>query len=166
MAKETNGTQPPLWRILIIALLPTFIYSVGQGAIVPVIPAVATSLGADLGFAGFIAGSLLIGQAVGNLPAGAVVSRFGERRAMVFSAFATIVGALISVFAVNAWMLLAGVLVQGLHDGDVCARAAGVLEHVRAVPVPGAVDVDARRGVPLGHVRRAVHRDVDDHRDR
>ncbi|WP_282827746.1 MFS transporter [Gulosibacter sediminis] len=114
MATETNGTQPPLWRILIIALLPTFIYSVGQGAIVPVIPAVATSLGADLGFAGFIAGSLLIGQAVGNLPAGAVVSRFGERRAMVFSAFATIVGALISVFAVNAWMLLAGVLVQGL----------------------------------------------------
>ncbi|WP_282852961.1 MFS transporter [Gulosibacter sediminis] len=114
MATETNGTQPPLWRILIIALLPTFIYSVGQGAIVPVIPAVATSLGADLGFAGFIAGSLLIGQAVGNLPAGAVVGRFGERRAMVFSALATIVGALISVFAVNEWMLLAGVVVQGL----------------------------------------------------
>lgn len=114
MATETNGTQPPLWRILIIALLPTFIYSIGQGAIVPVIPTVATSLGADLGFAGFIAGSLLIGQALGNLPAGAVVSRFGERRAMVFSALATIVGALISVFAVNEWMLLAGVVVQGL----------------------------------------------------
>lgn len=114
MATETNGTQPPLWRILIIALLPTFIYSIGQGAIVPVIPTVATSLGADLGFAGFIAGSLLIGQALGNLPAGAVVGRFGERRAMVFSALATIVGALISVFAVNEWMLLAGVVVQGL----------------------------------------------------
>lgn len=114
MATDTNGTQPPLWRILIIALLPTFIYSIGQGAIVPVIPTVATSLGADLGFAGFIAGSLLIGQALGNLPAGAVVSRFGERRAMVFSALATIVGALISVFAVNEWMLLTGVVVQGL----------------------------------------------------
>jgi MFS family permease len=114
MASKANGAQPPLWRILVIALLPTFTYSVGQGAIVPVIPAVATSLGADLGFAGFIAGSLVIGQALGNLPAGGVVSRVGERRAMVISALATIVGALISVFAVNAWMLLAGVFLQGL----------------------------------------------------
>lgn len=124
MATDTNSTQPPLWRILLVALLPTFIYSVGQGAIVPVIPAVATSLGASLGFAGFIAGALVIGQAIGNLPAGGVVSRIGERRAMIFSALATIVGALISVFAVNVWMLLLGVFVQGLM-----AATFGIARH-------------------------------------
>ncbi|NLT27257.1 MAG: MFS transporter [Microbacteriaceae bacterium] len=85
-----------------------------MGAIVPVIPAIATGLGADVAFAGFIAGSLLIGQAIGNLPASAVVNRIGERRAMIVAALATIIGALVSVTATTTWQLLVGVLLQGL----------------------------------------------------
>ncbi|MDJ1370925.1 MFS transporter [Gulosibacter molinativorax] len=106
--------EAPLSRVLTIAFLPTFIYSIGQGAIVPVIPAVAASLGANVAFAGFIAGSLLIGQAIGNLPAASVVRKLGEQKAMMIAALATIIGASISYFATSTWMLLAGILIQGL----------------------------------------------------
>lgn len=108
------GDEAPLWQVLLVAFLPTFIYSIGMGAIVPVIPAIAAGLGADVAFAGFIAGSLLIGQAIGNLPASAVVNRIGERRAMIVAALATIIGALVSVTATTTWQLLVGVLLQGL----------------------------------------------------
>lgn len=111
---RTMSEEPHLGKVLLVAYLPTFIYSIGQGAIVPVIPAVAESLGAGLGFAGFIAGALLIGQALGDLPAGWVVSRIGERWAMIFSALATIVGALLSVTATSPWQLLAGIVLQGM----------------------------------------------------
>ena len=114
MQQGGNGASAPLWQVLLIAFLPTFIYSIGQGSIVPVISAVAADLGATTALAGFIAGSLLIGQAIGNLPAAAVVRKVGERKAMIFAALATIGGALVSATAVNAWMLLAGVLLQGL----------------------------------------------------
>ncbi|WP_185714903.1 MFS transporter [Gulosibacter macacae] len=113
-AQSNQDDAAPLWQVLLIAFLPTFIYSIGQGAIIPVISAVATDLGASTAFAGFIAGSLLIGQALGNLPASSVVSRFGERRAMILAAMATIIGALISANATTAWMLMIGVLLQGL----------------------------------------------------
>lgn len=111
---QHRANEPALWRVLTVAFLPTLIYSIGQGTIVPVIPSVAASLGADVAFAGFIAGSLLIGQAIGNLPAASVVARLGERRAMTLAALATIVGALISVTATTTWMLLVGVVLQGL----------------------------------------------------
>ena len=108
------GDEAPLWQVLLVAFLPTFIYSIGMGAIVPVVPAIAGGLGADVALAGFIAGALLIGQAIGNLPAAVVVHRIGERRAMIAAALATVVGALISVTATTAWQLLVGVLLQGL----------------------------------------------------
>ena len=114
MSINDEQREPALWQVLVTAFLPTAIYSIGQGAIVPVIPSIAAGLGASEAIAGFIAGSLLIGQALGNLPASAVVQKVGERRAMILSALATIVGALISVTAVNEWMLLLGILIQGL----------------------------------------------------
>lgn len=114
MSINDERHEPALWQVLVTAFLPTAIYSIGQGAIVPVIPSIAAGLGASEAVAGFIAGSLLIGQAIGNLPASAVVQRYGERRAMIFSALATVVGALISVTAVNEWMLLVGILIQGM----------------------------------------------------
>lgn len=111
---QPRANEPALWRVLTVAFLPTLIYSIGQGAIVPVIPSIAASLGADVAFAGFIAGSLLIGQAIGNLPAASLVARLGERLSMTLAALGTIAGALISVNAATPWMLLVGVLLQGL----------------------------------------------------
>ena len=146
---QPRASEPPLWRVLVVAFLPTLIYSVGQGAIIPVIPSIAQSLGADVAFAGFIAGALLIGQAIGNLPASAVVGRIGERLSMILAALATIGGALISVTATSAWMLLLGVVLQGMMTAVFALARQSFL----ATYVP--LRVRARAMSSLGGVFRA-----------
>ncbi|KAB1652981.1 MFS transporter [Pseudoclavibacter chungangensis] len=106
--REANLTQ-----VVVIALLPALVFAIGEGAILPVIPTVAGSLGAGIELAGFVAGSIMIGQVLGDIPAGPVVARVGEKRAMLGSAVVSIAGVLLCVSAVSTWMLLAGVLVVG-----------------------------------------------------
>lgn len=96
-----------------MALLPALVFAIGEGAILPIIPAVAESLGAGIEFAGFIAGAVMIGQAVGNLPAAPVVARAGERTAMLLAVGVAMLGVVVSATATTTWMLLLGVLVIG-----------------------------------------------------
>ena len=66
--------------------LPALIYEVGNGAIAPVIALTALSLGASTAEAGVILTLLGVGQIVGNLPSSFLVSRLGDRRAMMVAA--------------------------------------------------------------------------------
>ncbi len=71
---------------------PTALFSMGEGAIVPVLPMIATDLGATLAAAALVAACLIVGQLCGNLPAGLLVERAGERRAMVVASVIALVG--------------------------------------------------------------------------
>jgi len=62
--------------------LPTFLFAVGQGAVIPIVALQATSLGASLAVAGIIVALRGIGVLAFDVPAGWLVARFGERRAM------------------------------------------------------------------------------------
>ena len=66
--------------------LPALIYEVGNGAIAPVIALTALSLGASAAEAGVILTLLGVGQILGNLPSSFLVSRLGDRRAMMVAA--------------------------------------------------------------------------------
>jgi MFS family permease len=57
---------------------------------------------------------LLVGQLVGDIPAGAVVARIGERTSMIGAAMLSIIGVLVSVFATALWMLGLGIFLIGL----------------------------------------------------
>jgi MFS family permease len=74
--------------------LPALIYEVGNGAIAPVIAFTALSLGASPAEAGVILTLLGVGQILGNLPSSFLVSRLGDRRAMMVAA-AVATGALL-----------------------------------------------------------------------
>jgi MFS family permease len=100
--------------IVLPAILPTLLFSIGEGAIIPIIPVVATSLGASLAIAGLIAAMILIGELIGDIPSGWIVARIGERRAMIYASLLSIVGLLIAVFAPNPWLLGVGILLIGL----------------------------------------------------
>ncbi|ROR72349.1 putative MFS family arabinose efflux permease [Bogoriella caseilytica] len=76
----------PFRSVVLGALIPAFIHAIGVGAMVPVIAPSATSLGASLAAAGFIAALLHIGQILADLPAGAFAARVGDRRAMLVAA--------------------------------------------------------------------------------
>ena len=103
------------WRsVSLTAFLPALLFAIGEGAIIPVIPLVAGNLGASLAIAGFIAAVLMIGELVGDIPSGWLVSRIGERPAMIGAALTSIVGLVICILAPNPWALGFGVLLIGI----------------------------------------------------
>lgn len=103
------------WRsIALPALLPTLLFSTGQGALVPLIPTLSTELGAGLALAGLISAMLLIGEVFGDIPSGWLVARVGERAAMIGAACVAIVGLLTSALAPNPGVLAIGIFLIGL----------------------------------------------------
>jgi len=111
-----STTDPPFrWRsIALPALLPTLLFSTGEGAIIPIIPIAADNLGASLAIAGFVAAVLTVGELFGNIPSGWLIARVGERPAMIGASGLSIVGLVICVIAPNPVALAFGVLLVGL----------------------------------------------------
>ena len=93
--------------------VPSALFAIAEGSLIPVIPASAERLGADLPTAAIIAGLVMLGTVVADLPAARFVNRFGERRAMMFGSFATALGILFSIFAANIFFLGLGVFIVG-----------------------------------------------------
>ena len=74
----------------------------------------AVELGASIGQASLAVAALGIGQLLGDLPAGLVASRLGERRAMMFASLFTIIGLVMCVLASGYWVFAAGIFLIGL----------------------------------------------------
>ncbi|MGR2751392.1 MFS transporter [Agromyces arachidis] len=112
----TSGTPHPFsWRSIVLpAYLPTLLFSLGEGALIPVIPVVATERGASLALAGLIAAMLMVGQLIGDLPAGWLVARIGERAAMIGASALAAAGTLLALLVPTTWGLGVGVLLLGL----------------------------------------------------
>jgi MFS family permease len=103
------------WRsIALPVLLPTILFSIGEGALIPIIPLVADDLGATLAIAGFVAALFLLGELVGNLPSGPLIARTGERPAMIGAAGLSMLGMGVCLGAPNPWVLGVGGLMVGL----------------------------------------------------
>jgi MFS family permease len=100
-------SQPPASRqqepfrlssLVFSVYLPTILFSIGQGAVIPIIPLFARELGASVAAAAFIVALKGIGQLIGDMPAGIAVSKWGDKGAMVAGT------ALIGVTAIGASM--------------------------------------------------------------
>ena len=100
--------------VLLSGFLPAALFAIGEGAIIPIIPIAADSLGASLAFAGFVASLILVGELIGDVPSGIVVARIGERNAMIGAALVSVVGLVVATTATNAWVLALGVFLVGV----------------------------------------------------
>ncbi|SKA86904.1 Predicted arabinose efflux permease, MFS family [Agreia bicolorata] len=100
--------------IALPALLPSLLFAIGEGSIIPIIPAIAQDLGAGLALAGFIAAMIMVGELIGDIPSGWIVSRIGERRAMVGASLVSIIGVTTCIVASGPWMLGVGIFLLGL----------------------------------------------------
>jgi MFS family permease len=100
--------------IALPALLPSLLFGIGEGAIIPIIPAVASSLGAGLAGAGFIAAMIVVGQLVGDIPSGWLVSKIGERVAMISAAILSIISVTVAMFAATAALFGVAIFFLGL----------------------------------------------------
>ena len=78
--------------------LPTFLFAVGQGAVIPFTPLFATNLGASVAVASLIVALRGLGMMIFDIPAGILVGSVGERYSMVIGT------AMLAVVAVGAAM--------------------------------------------------------------
>jgi MFS family permease len=123
-----------LWKFGPMVYLPTLLFSLGEGAVLPLIPVIASHRGASLVSAGLIASALVVGQLCGNIPAGWLVSRVGERITMVIAGSVSLVGVLGSALAPSLALFTVSVFVFGMS-----AAAFGLARHAfmtTRVPVP------------------------------
>jgi MFS family permease len=100
--------------VALAAFLPTLIFSIGEGAIIPIIPIVASNLGAGLAMAGLIGGMIMVGEVLGDIPSGWVVSRIGERNAMIWASLLCIVGLSVCLLSPTTLALTIGVFLIGI----------------------------------------------------
>jgi MFS family permease len=103
-----------LRAVVVPIYLPTLLFSAGESALIPVLPAIASRLGADLSVAGLVASMLVVGILIGDIPGGWIVSRIGERLSMLWSSLLALLGIGISIVAPNPGVLGLGTLAIGL----------------------------------------------------
>ncbi|MDR6865454.1 MFS family permease [Microbacterium resistens] len=120
----TDRAASVLWRFGPMVYLPTLLFSVGEGAVLPLIPVIAASRGADLAAAALIASALVVGQLCGNIPAGWLVARAGERVTMVVAGIVSMLGVVASALAPSLALFTAAVFVIGMS-----AAAFGLARH-------------------------------------
>ncbi|MDI5961743.1 MFS transporter [Streptomyces sp. SL13] len=75
-----------LLRMAPAVFLPALVFETGMGALAPVLALSGRALGASVGTAGLVLALLGVGQILGDVPAGALAARVGDRRAMLMAA--------------------------------------------------------------------------------
>ncbi|HLU57640.1 MAG TPA: MFS transporter [Pseudonocardia sp.] len=120
-----------LRRLFVPVFLPAAVFGVGQGAAVPVIALQARELGASVGGAGLIVALLGLGMVFGDLPAGRIVTRIGERSAVLLGSAIGAVGAALSLLSWTPAVLAVGVGMYGVASAVwALARQAYIIESV------------------------------------
>ncbi len=127
-----------------------------EGALLPIIPATAESFGVGLATAGAVAGALMLGALLAEIPSALINGILGERRAMMLAGVFGALGALLAFIGQNVLFLAAGAAMVGAgHSLFGLARHAFLAEKVpsftraRAMSILGGM---FRGGLALGPV--------------
>ncbi|WP_223980627.1 MFS transporter [Arthrobacter sp. NicSoilB8] len=149
----TTQTAPfSLSSIAVPAFGPALLFSIGEGAILPVVALSARDLGASVAVAALVVTLIGLGSWFFNLPASLITLKFGERWAIVgaaaASAAALAAAALAPLVPEGLWLLAAAMVVVGM--------AASVFSLARQKYLTEAVPVilRARALSTLGGVNR------------
>lgn len=103
-----------LRKIALPAFGPSFLFGLGEGAILPVVPLSVRELGGSVSLAALIVTLLGVGSLVSNLPASLITARWGERRAIVGAALWSALGMLLCVLARSTGLFSVGIFMIGM----------------------------------------------------
>ncbi|WP_433634072.1 MFS transporter [Nocardia sp. CA-120079] len=109
---ELSSLRPLLFTVYV----PAAAYGIGMGAAAPVMILTALDLGASVAVAGFCVALVGLGQIFGDIPAGQVVSRLGERVSIIGASTAGVIGVLLCVLATTVPILCGGLVIVGLSN--------------------------------------------------
>ncbi|WP_455710022.1 MFS transporter [Nocardia salmonicida] len=102
-----------LRSMALAVFVPSAIYGIGSGAAAPMLPLRALELGASVGTAGVVVAMMGFGLILGDLPAGWLVARTGERKAIALGSFTCALGLLVAILAPNIAVFAVGLLING-----------------------------------------------------
>ncbi|MBD3784816.1 MAG: MFS transporter [Micrococcales bacterium] len=102
-----------LRRVAVPAFGPTALWSVGIGATLPVIALSARDLGATVAVAALFVGLQTVSELVSAVPAGVLVDRMGERRALVVAGLADAAASLLAMLAPSLWVYAVAMVLAG-----------------------------------------------------
>ncbi|WP_414648098.1 MFS transporter [Castellaniella sp.] len=101
-------------KIAIPAFGPSLLFSIGQGAVLPIIALSARNAGASVALSGLIVGLVGIGSLISNIPASLIIARYGERLAMVWAAAFSVLALGLCLFPSQLGLLATGVFMLGM----------------------------------------------------
>ena len=134
--------------------LPSLLFSVGIGAMTPMIAVSAVNLGAGAAGAALLVSLLPVGQIIADVPAGVLAARLGDRSAMIASSLVAMLALAGCALAPNLATLALAVLLTGATNSVYgLARQAHLTEVIapmrraRAMSTLGGV---ARIGLFIG----------------
>ena len=142
----------PAFRIRSLTLpvyFPTFLFAIGQGAIIPVVPLFATDLGSTVAFAAFIVGLRGFGTMLFDVPAGVLVGRIGERWSMLVASAMLIAVAAATTFFPSPLAYAGAIFVLG------CSWSIWMLARLTYVSDQAPVEVRGRALALIGGTNRA-----------
>ena len=135
-----------LRRIAVPAFGPSVLWSIGAGAVIPVVTLSARGLGASVGLAALFVGITTLSEFAAAVPAGVLVERIGERRALVLAGLADAAGCALALVAPSLWVLALACLLLGptgavflLARQSYLTAAAPVAVRARAMSTLGGV---------------------------
>src|SRR5690625_1883253 len=154
MTPKEPGTAISLRRLLPGIYLPTLLFEIGVGAMMPMIPVSTTRLGGSLATGAIMVALLAVGKILADVPAGALAARVGDRAAMVGASALAVAAMAALALAPNLATLAVGVLLVGACDAvyglarqSYLTAVIHPLRRARALSTLGGV---ARIGLFLG----------------
>jgi MFS family permease len=145
---QTTSEPFQLRSLGLSVYLPALLFAIGQGAVIPVIPLYAMDLGASVAVAGLIVSLRGFGTMLFDIPAGFLVSRFGERWAMVLGTAALASVAVGAALSRSLWVFGGLIFVMG------CAWSIWLLARLSYVSERAPVEIRGRALSLLGGTNR------------
>lgn len=143
-----SSPAPSIRSLGMSVYVPTFLFAVGQGAVIPIVALAAKDQGASVALAGFIVALRGIGILLFDMPAGWLVGRFGEQRAMVVGTVLVIVALAGSALSPGIWAFAGFTFLMG------CGWAVWLLARLSYVTDVMPANLRGRALSTLGGVNR------------
>lgn len=100
--------------IAVTAFGPSLFFSLGEGAVLPMIALSARADGASLALAGLIVGLIGIGSFISNIPSAMLIAHYGERWSMVGASALSVLALELCLVPRRLPLLMAGVALLGM----------------------------------------------------
>jgi MFS family permease len=110
----TDEPDFDLRSIAVPAFGPSFLFGLGEGAILPVIALTVRQLGGSVALAALMVTMIGIGSLVSNIPASLITARWGERWAIVGASAWGALAMALCVVSSSLWAFGAGVFMVGM----------------------------------------------------